>query len=199
MFAFTLRKTGSMHEQPGDLWWKSVITFIRKGSCVYAISVPLGFSFFLVLRSICAPTFHPHIKAIHHRDQNHCVSPRQPDLLVGSFCVCEFYDWGQGPGTHRYISDKVSLWLPPSLPLSVRSLFAQLDQRELQGRMLMSLLKKTIEFQHTLQPASCCRAPAQENTTLFIPEPPSKSVKLRVLLIKTGLFCFLCYYKANSL
>lgn len=109
MFAFTLRKTGSMHEQPGDLWWKSVITFIRKGSCVYAISVPLGFSFFLGLRSICAPTFHPHIKAIHHRDQTHCVSPRQPDLLVGSFCVCEFYDWGQGPGTHRYISDKVSL------------------------------------------------------------------------------------------
>lgn len=55
-----------------------------------------------------------------------------------------------------------------------RSLFAQLDQRELQGRMLMSLLKKTIEFQHTSQPASCCRAPAQENTTLFIPDPPSK-------------------------
>lgn len=90
MFAFMLRKTGSMHEQPGDLWWKSVIAFIRKGSCVYAIAVPLFL--FLVLRSICAPTFHPHIKAIHHWDQNHCVSPRQPDLLVGFFCVCEFYD-----------------------------------------------------------------------------------------------------------
>lgn len=85
-------------------------------------------SFFLVLRSICAPTFHPHIKAIHHQDQNHCVSPRQPDLLVGFFCVCEFYDWGQGPGTHRYISDKVSLWLTPSLPLSVHSLLAQIGQ-----------------------------------------------------------------------
>lgn len=83
-----------------------------------------------------------------------------------------------------------SLWLPPSLPLSVRWLFAQLDQRELQGRMLMSLLKKTIEFQHTSQPASCCRPPAQENTTLFIPDPLSKSLKLRVLLIKTCLFCF---------
>lgn len=88
----------------------------------------LSLSFFLVLHSICAPTFHPHIKAIHHRDQNHCVGPRQPDLLVGFFCVCEFYDWGQGPGTHRYISDKVSLWLTPSLPLSAHSFFFCTDQ-----------------------------------------------------------------------
>lgn len=110
----------------------------------------LSLSFFLVLHSICAPTFHPHIKAIHHQDQNHCVGSRQPDLLVGFFCVCEFYDWGQGPGTHRYISDKVSLWLTPSLPLSTHSLFfAQISQCELQGHMLMSLLKQTSEFERT--------------------------------------------------
>lgn len=149
-------------------------------------------SFFLVLRSICAPTFHPHIKAIHHQDQNHCVSPRQPDLLVGFFCVCEFYDWGQGPGTHRYISDKVSLWLTPSLPLSVHSLLAQIGQRELQGHMVMSLLKQTSEFQRMLQPTSCCSNPALENTTVVIQDPLSKSVKFRVLLIKMCPFCFLC-------
>lgn len=128
----------------------------------------LSLSFFLVFRSIRALTFHPHIKAIHHQDQNHCVGPRQPDLLVGFFCVCEFYDWGQGPGTHRYISDKVSLWLTPSLPLSAHSLFffAQISQCELQGHMLMSLLKQTSEFQRThartSERTSCHSDPALE-------------------------------------
>lgn len=141
--------------------------------------------FFLVLCSICAPTFHPHIKAIHHQDQNHCVSLRQPDLLVGFFCVCEFYDWGQGPGTHRYISDKVSLWLTVN---AVHSLFAQIGQCELQGHKLMSLLKQTSEFQRMLEPTSCCSNPAMENTTLFIQDRLGKSVKFRVLLIKMCLF-----------
>lgn len=52
--------------------------------------------------------------------------------------VCEFYDWGRGPGTQGYVSDKVSLWLLVFLALF--SLLAQLDLRELQGHMLMPLL-----------------------------------------------------------
>lgn len=66
------------------------------------------FSLWLALFSL-PRLFRPHIKAIHHRHQTRCVSQRQADLLVGFVRVSEFYDWGQGPGTHRYISDKVSL------------------------------------------------------------------------------------------
>lgn len=77
----------------------------------------LSFSLSCILYFV--PSFHPHIKAIYHQDQTQCVSQRQADLLVGFFCVCEFYDWGQGPGTQRYISDKVSLWLLPFLALSM--------------------------------------------------------------------------------
>lgn len=77
---------------------------------------------------------------------------------------------GQG---HRYISDKVFLWLTLSLPLSVHSLLAQIGHRELQARMLMSLLKQTSEFQPTSQPTSNCIDPALENTTLFIQDPLS--------------------------
>lgn len=75
-----------------------------------SLSVFLSF-FFFVFHSLLTPSFHPHIKVIYHQDQTQCVSQRQADLLVGFFCVCEFYDWGQGSGTQRYISDKVSLCL----------------------------------------------------------------------------------------
>lgn len=52
-------------------------------------------SFFLVVHSICAPTFHPHIKAIHHQDQNHCVSLRQPATawFTGGFLLCLWVLW----------------------------------------------------------------------------------------------------------
>ncbi len=84
-----------------------------------SLSLSLSLCLFLSLSSsLClscipfiAPSFHPHIKAIYHQDQTQCVSQRQADLLVGFLCVCEFYDWGRGPGTQGYISDKVSLWL----------------------------------------------------------------------------------------
>lgn len=65
MFAFMLRKTGSMHEQPGDLWWKSVIAFIRKGSCVYAIAVPLFFwSYALFVPQLSIHILKPYITGI---------------------------------------------------------------------------------------------------------------------------------------
>lgn len=78
--------------------------------------------------------------------------------------------------------------------------FAPLDQRELQGHVLTSLLKKTSEFQRASQPTSCCSVPALENTTLFIQDPLSRSVKFRVLLIKNvPILMFMCHYKANLL
>lgn len=93
---------------------KCVITYVYIYSSpdVYmqSLSLSVFLSFFLfVFHSLFTPSFHPHIKAIYHQDQTQCVSQRQADLLVGFFCVCEFYDWGQGSGTQRYISDKVSL------------------------------------------------------------------------------------------
>lgn len=83
--------------------------------CVQCLSLCFSVIPF-VLQSLCTPTFLPHIKAIY---QTHSVGQRQADLLVSLFSVCEFYDWGHGPGTHRYISDKLSLWLLQFLPLSV--------------------------------------------------------------------------------
>lgn len=84
-----------------------------------SVSVFLSFFLFAGHSLFFTPSFHPHIKAIYHQDQTQCVSQRQADLLVGFFCVCEFYDWGQGPGTQRYISDKVSLCLLVFLALSL--------------------------------------------------------------------------------
>lgn len=84
-----------------------------------SISLFFSLSFSLSCILFFVPSFHPHIKPIYHQDQTQCVSQRQADLLVGFFCVCEFYDWGQGPGTQRYISDKVSLWLLAFLALSM--------------------------------------------------------------------------------
>lgn len=97
---------------------KCVVSFIFRQMCMQCLSLSCSVIPF-VLHSLCTPTFLPHIKAIYHQDQTHCVGQWQADLLVGFFCVCEFYDWGHGSGTHRYISDKLSLWLLQFLPLSV--------------------------------------------------------------------------------
>lgn len=99
-----------------------LIWFIIKRLC--AINIILSFILFpfpIVCLScilFIGPSFHPHIKAIYHQDQTQWVSQRQADLLVGFLCVCEFYDWGRGPGTQGCISDKVSLWLLVFLALS---------------------------------------------------------------------------------
>lgn len=99
MLSFLLRHihTNSSHPLCPVLF--SFLSF----SC--SLSLCLSCIFFI------APCFHPHIKAIYHKDQTQCVSQRQADLLVGFLCVCEFYDWGRGPGTQGYISDKICLWL----------------------------------------------------------------------------------------
>lgn len=68
--------------------------------------------FFSLLSCILLPHLSVHIlKPYITRIKTQCVSQRRADLLVGFLCVCEFYDWGRGPGTQGYISDKVSLWL----------------------------------------------------------------------------------------
>lgn len=91
------------------------------------ICLPLSRSFSLFVSCILfnAPSFHPHIKAIYHQDQTQRVSQRQADLLVGFLCVCEFYDWGRGPGTQGYISVLVSLWLLAFLALFMPSRWAR--------------------------------------------------------------------------
>lgn len=103
-----------------------MIWFIIKCMRVNVYMGCLSFSLSLCLSCILfiAPSFHPHIKAIHHQDQTQWVSQRQADLLLGFLWVCEFYDWGRGPGTQGYISDKVCLWLLVFLALFMPSLSA---------------------------------------------------------------------------
>lgn len=85
----------------------------RAAVCTQSLSL----SFFLVLRSICTPTFHPHIKVIHHQDQNHCVSPRQPDLLVGFFCLWVLWLRSRARDT------QIHFWQGLSLPNAASATF----------------------------------------------------------------------------
>lgn len=153
----------------------------------------LSLSFFLVLHSICAPTFHPHIKAIHHQDQNHCVGPRQPDLLVGFFCLWVLWLGSRARDTQIHFWQGLSLANAVSATFCAFSFFCTDQPMWIAGPHVnvTSKANKWVPAHARWREPAAAAIRHWKNTTQFIQDPLSKSVKFRVLLIKMCPFCLL--------